>query len=71
MYDGFVTLNDGIYYFEQGKLGKVGLNYIDGYYYFITYSGKLIVSQSYYVWETNGLLLETTYQFNALGQIVA
>ncbi len=71
MLDGFVTLDDGLYYFVDGKPGTVGLNYIDGYYYFILYGGKLIVNQSYYVWETNGILLETTYQFNELGQIVA
>ena len=71
MLDGFVTKSNGIYYYENGKLGKVGLNYIDGYYYFITANGKLVTNQSYYAWETNGLLIETTYTFDEYGRIVA
>ena len=71
MYNGFVTKDDGIYYYVQGKVGTVGLNYIDGYYYFINYSGKLVTNQQFYVWETNGLLLETTYTFDANGRIIA
>ena len=70
MYDGFVTKDDGIYYYDNGKLGRVGLNYIDGYYYFVANNGKLVTNRDFYVWETNGLLLETTYTFNELGQIV-
>ena len=70
MYNGFVTKDDGIYYYEYGKIGKMGLNYIDGHYYFVRANGKLVTNQSYYVWETNGLLIEITYKFNELGQII-
>jgi len=70
MYDGFVTKSDGIYYYVNGKLGRVGLNYIDGYYYFVATNGRLVTNKDFFVWETNGLLLEKTYTFNELGQIV-
>ena len=59
-----------LYYYENGKGVAAGLMYIDGYYYFANTNGKLIVNQRYYVWKTNGLLLETHYTFNELGQIV-
>ena len=71
MLNGFVTKADGIYYYVNGKTGTVGLNYIDGYYYFVNYSGKLVVNTTYYIWESNGLLIETTYTFDANGRIVA
>ena len=70
MLDGFVTKSDGIYYYENGKLGRVGLNYIDGYYYFVSAKGRLVTNQSFYVWETNGLLIAATYKFNEIGQII-
>jgi len=70
MYNGFVTKADGIYYYDHGKIGKLGLNYIDGHYYFIRSNGKLVTNQDFYVWETNGLLMELTYKFNELGQII-
>ena len=70
MLNGFVTKDTGIYYYITGSIAKVGLHYIDGYYYFVTSSGKLITNQSYYVWETNGLLVEKTYIFDELGRIV-
>ncbi len=70
MLDGFVTKADGIYYYENGKIGKVGVNYIDGYYYFLNTQGKLVTNQTFWVWETNGLILESSYIFNELGQIV-
>ena len=70
MLNGFVTKADGIYYYVNGKPGNVGVNYIDGYYYFLNYQGRLVTNQTYYVWETNGLILESNYIFNELGQIV-
>ena len=70
MLDGFVTKADGIYYYENGKIGKWGVNYIDGYYYFLNTNGKLVTNQTFWVWETNGLILESNYIFNELGQIV-
>jgi len=70
MLQGFVTKDDGIYYYIKGNVAEAGLYYVDGYYYFATETGKLITNQYYYVWKGNDLLLETTYQFNELGQII-
>ena len=70
MLDGFVTKADGIYYYENGKPGRVGLNYIDGYYYFVNYGGKLTVNKTQYIWATNGLTIEMNYKFDALGRAV-
>jgi glucan-binding YG repeat protein len=71
MLNGFVTRDGEIYYYENGRYGKVGLNYIDGYYYFIDYGGRVIRNRSsYYVWETNGLSVEMNYRFDEYGRIV-
>ena len=70
MLDGFVNREDGIYYYENGRIGRVGLNYIDGYYYFISPDGKLIVDQTYYVWEPNGYTICRNYTFDSLGRVV-
>ena len=70
MLDGFVTKDDGIYYYEDGKPGRVGLNYIDGYYYFVDYSGKLFTSGTYFVWETNGYTIGMKYTFDDLGRLI-
>ncbi len=68
--NGFVTKDDGIYYYEMGAYGQEGLNYIDGYYYCIGSDGKLWVNGSYYVWKTNGYSVPMTYTFDELGRIV-
>ena len=70
MLDGFVERNGEIYYYEDGKHGKVGLNYIDGYYYFIDYGGLVKRNGTYYVWETNGLSIGMNYTFDELGRVV-
>ena len=70
MYNGFFERNGTKYYYVNGRPAPVGLNYVDGYYYFVKYDGSLIVNQSYYAWETNGLSVEMTYTFNENGQIV-
>ena len=70
MLDGFVTKDDGIYYYENGKYGKLGLNYIDGYYYFIEYAGKVVTNGRHYVWETNGYSIKMNYTFDELGRVV-
>ena len=69
--NGFVTKDDGIYYYEMGIKGETGVHYIDGYYYFVETDGKLVTSQRYYVWKGNDLLIRGRYTFNELGQITA
>ena len=70
MLNGFVTKDDGIYYYQNGKPGRVGLNYIDGYYYFVDYGGKLFTNGTYFVWETNGYSVGMRYKFDSLGRLV-
>ena len=72
MLNGFYSGSDGsIYYYINGKKAVSGLYYVDGYYYFVVSAGKLITNQTdYYVWKGNGLLFETYYDFNELGQII-
>ena len=70
MLDGFVVENGELRYYELGTYGKVGLNYIDGSYYFVDYGGKVWVSGTYYVWEPNGYTVPMSYTFDANGKIV-
>ena len=68
--NGFVQKSDGLYYYVNGRAETLGVIQLDGYFYFITTNGRVITNQSYYVWKTNNLILESTYKFNELGQIV-
>jgi len=68
--NGFITKGEDIYYYVNGQYGTFGLNKIGDCYYYICEDGKLIRNQSFYVSQTNGLLFESTYTFNELGQIV-
>ncbi len=70
MLDGFVTVNGSLCYYENGKNGEVGLNYIDGYYYFIDYGGKVWTNGTFYVWDTNDLSIGMKYTFDKTGKIV-
>ena len=70
MLNGFVTRDDGIYYYDTGKCGQLGLNLIDGDYYFIGYNGKLYTNGTYYVWETNGYSICMNYTFDETGKLV-
>ena len=68
--NGFVTREDGIYYYKNGRVGTTGLNYIDGYYYFLSSTGKLVTNAYYYVWEGNGYTIEMSYHFDELGRVI-
>jgi glucan-binding YG repeat protein len=70
MLDGIVEKNGKYYYYELGNAVEAGLVYIDGYYYFAQYGGELVVSQDFYVYNANGLLVETVYTFDEYGRIV-
>ncbi|MBE6727638.1 MAG: hypothetical protein E7562_03210 [Ruminococcaceae bacterium] len=70
MLNGIVEKEDGLYYYENGKGIEKGLFFYDGYYYFSAYNGELVTNRDYHVWRGNGLLVEQTYTFNELGQIV-
>ena len=69
--EGEIVEIDGVlYYYKAGKGTQAGLIYIDGYYYFAAGGGKLVTNQSYYVWEANRLLAESTYTFDDRGRII-
>ena len=70
MLNGFVEKEDGLYYYVNGKPGTVGLNCINGDYYFVDYSGKLVTNRTYYVWKTNGLSIKMNYTFDETGKVV-
>ncbi len=70
MLQGIVDKNGKLYYYENGNTVDKGLFILDGYYYFTEYDGSLITGKSWYVWKGNDLLLEKTYIFNELGQII-
>ena len=70
MLQGIIEKDGILYYYENGKGVEKGLFYLDGHYYFSVYKGKLVTNQEFHVWNGNGLLIETTYTFNELGQIV-
>ena len=70
MLQGIVEKDGVLYYYENGVGVEKGLFYYEGHYYFAVYRGELITNRVYKIYEGNGLLLETTYTFNELGQIV-
>ncbi len=71
MTDGFFERNGSRYYYVDGKPAPMGLVYVDGYYYFVrNQEGLLIVDQTYYIWETNGLALEMNHVFDEYGRII-
>jgi len=66
IYNGIVN---GRYYVD-GIGTAAGLIQVDGDYYFAGYNGKLVMSQSYWVSNTNDLLTAGTYRFDAEGKII-
>ncbi len=71
MLNGFVTKEDGIYYYENGNTPSPKLIYVDGYYYYVSWGGKLYTNQIGYV-PADGVYndIPMHYTFNELGQIV-
>ncbi len=70
--NGIVTDSDGnIYYYVNGEQ-QLGLQCINGdYYYFRTSTGAAVVNATYWITVTNGLTIpETTYTFDADGKMV-
>ena len=57
-----------VYSNEDGKVVCRYEPYID--YYFVRKDGQLVVNQTYYAWETNGLSVEMNYTFDENGRIV-
>lgn len=62
--------DDTWYYYVDGVKTYAGLIQIEGDYYYVNSSFKVIHNQNYYVSKTNGLKAQGTYEFNADGKMV-
>ena len=67
--DGFVEENGEVYYYVNGVLFYAGLIQIDGDYYYVNSSCKVITNQRYWVSKTNDLLPAAFYNFGADGKM--
>jgi len=72
MYDGIVSKDGVLYYYENGSAVEKGLFYLNGQHYCSQYDGKLIAGQRYYVWklDSSALLPKGHYDFNEEGQLM-
>ena len=69
--NGIVKESDSVwYYYVNGVKNYAGLIQIDGDYYYVSSSCKVIHGCTYWISKTNGLLPETRYTFDADGKIV-
>ena len=66
---GIVAEEDGLYYYENGEKVYVGLIQIDQYYYYVN-SQCQVVTGTYKITKTNGLLPENTYEFGEDGKLI-
>ena len=62
--------DDTWYYYVNGVKTYAGLIEIDGDYYYVNSSFKVIHNQSYFISKTNGLMPNATYQFDADGKMI-
>ncbi len=70
MLDGFVTKDDGLYLYDNGSPAPLGLTYIDGYYYYVSWGGQLITNKAYQCDVTNGYSIKWHYTFDEYGRAV-
>ena len=69
--NGIVKESDDVwYYYVNDVKTYAGLIEIDGDYYYVNSSFKVIHNQNYYVSKTNGLKAQGTYEFDADGKLV-
>ena len=70
MLDGFITKDDGIYYYENGNTPAPKMIFVDGSYYYVSWGGKLLTNGTYYV-PADGVYNEVSVKgsFNELGQL--
>jgi len=67
--NGIVQENGGLYYYRNGGLYYAGLIEIDGYYYYVNGSGR-VVTGNYYVNKNNGILESGYYAFDTDGRMI-
>ena len=71
MYNGIITLDDGKWYYVNGRRTDAGLIQPDGGdYYYAAEGGRIICGQEYEVTKTNGLLPQETYRFDEEGRML-
>ncbi len=70
MLNGFVTKDNGIYYYENGNTPAPKVLFIDGYYYYVSWGGKLVTNGVEYV-PADGIYTDIpmVYKFDALGRM--
>lgn len=69
--DGWVTEDDGkTYNYVDGITVYLGLIEKDGDYYYIRYTGEVVMGCAHWVERTNGLLPKGTYTFDEDGKMV-
>ncbi len=71
MLNGFVTTDDGIYYYENGNTPLPKILYIDGDYYYVSWNGKVMTNTTCYV-PADGIYSELSmnYTFDEFGRFV-
>ncbi len=70
-YSGFYTYNGALYLMQEGvTVQHAGLIEIDGAYYYINSSNKVVNNCDYYVSNPNGLIAKGYYHFDVDGKMV-
>ena len=67
---GIVSEDGELYYYVDGVKTYAGLIEIDGSYYYVNSSCKVITNQRYWVNKTNGILPAGFYNFDAGGKMI-
>ena len=68
--NGFVRENGALYYYVNDVKTYAGLIKVDGYYYYVNSSCKVITNTSYYASKTNNLLPGASYKFDSDGKMI-
>lgn len=69
--NGIVKESDDIwYYYVNGVKTYAGLIQIDGDYYYVNSSFKVIHGQKYFISKTNGFMPNATYEFDSDGKMI-
>ena len=67
--NGIVEENGELYYYVNGVRTYAGVIKIDGYYYYVNSSYKVLRNCKYWISKTNGLLPEKSYEFGPDGRM--
>ena len=70
MLNGIISKDGELYYYNNGTSPAPGLIYLDGYYYYVYWNGKLITNKTFYVNVTNGYTVRMNYTFDELGRVI-